>query len=85
MAGESRAHWREKLDAAGIPNAPIQEIDEVFADPQTEALGFLQQTDDPAIKLGGLPLSFDQIRPALRAVVSPVGADTEAVFASLED
>ena len=59
MAGESRAHWRAVLDKVGIPNAPIHTVSEAMADPQTEALGIFQATDDPAMKLGGLPLSFD--------------------------
>ena len=76
MAGESRAHWRAILDEAGIPNAPIHSVDEALADAQTEALGFFQATDDQAMKLGGLPLSFDGERPPLRSVLGAPGSDT---------
>ncbi|MBF0279778.1 MAG: CoA transferase [SAR324 cluster bacterium] len=61
-----REEWQAKLDEAGIPNAPIQSIKEVLEHPQTEALGMAQSTEDPKVKLFGLPLSFDGIRPPLR-------------------
>ncbi len=69
---EPRAVWQERLDAAGVPNAPIQSIDEILAHPQLEALGMLQDTDDPDMKLLGLPLSFDGERPPLRNVCPPL-------------
>jgi len=69
-----RAHWREVLDAAGVPNGPIQSIDEVVVDPQTEALGMVQETPDKHLKLLGLPLSFDGERPPFRWSAPPLGA-----------
>jgi len=58
-----RSHWQEKLDAAGVPNAPTQTIDEVVVHPQTLALGMLQETSDGLLKLLGLPMRFDSKRP----------------------
>jgi len=58
-----RSHWQEKLDAAGVPNAPTQTIDEVVVHPQTLALGMLQETNDGLLKLLGLPMRFDGKRP----------------------
>ena len=72
VVAEPRAVWQEKLDAAGVPNAPIQSIDEILAHPQLEALGMLQETGDPDMKLLGLPLSFDGERPPLRNVCAPL-------------
>jgi len=60
-----RAHWRDLLDTAGIPNAPIQSIDEVLAHPQVQAIGMAQPLADD-LQLFGLPLSFDGERPPLR-------------------
>lgn len=65
---QPRAYWEERLDAAGVPNAPIQTIDEVLAHPQTAALGILQRLTPDAIGLVGLPLSIDGERPPLRSV-----------------
>src|SRR5690348_4959624 len=38
FSGEPIAFWETRLDAAGIPNGPIQTVDQVVADPQTAAL-----------------------------------------------
>ena len=59
----SRAEWAERLEAAGIPNGPINTLDQVVADPQTQALGIIQQLSGSDLRLVGLPLSFDGRRP----------------------
>ena len=56
-------HWRDALDDVGIPNAPLQNISQVLAHPQTDALGIVQETDDGRFKLMGIPLRFDGKRP----------------------
>jgi crotonobetainyl-CoA:carnitine CoA-transferase CaiB-like acyl-CoA transferase len=62
------AEVRERLDAAGVPNAPVQRIDQVVHDPQAQALGIIQQGPEGALPTIGLPLRFDGERPAyLRA------------------
>lgn len=75
LATRARAEWQEKFDAAGVPNAPIQSIDQVLAHPQTAALGMAQATGDPSMNLLGLPLSFDGERPPLRNLAPPLGTD----------
>jgi formyl-CoA transferase/CoA:oxalate CoA-transferase len=57
---EPSAHWLERLQAAGVPAAPVREVGEVAVHEQTRALGILQE-------LGGHhtvapPLSFDGTR-----------------------
>jgi crotonobetainyl-CoA:carnitine CoA-transferase CaiB-like acyl-CoA transferase len=72
----SMAVWAERLDAAGIPNSPIQTLDKVVTDAQTEALGIIQQwTGSPALSLVGLPLSFDGARPAFLKPAPRLGED----------
>ena len=77
MRTRPRAHWQPILDAAGVPNAPIQGIDEVLAHPQTQALGMVQETDDGRLKLMGLPLSFDGERPPAGAGAPALGQHGE--------
>jgi len=68
--------WAERLDAAGIPNSPIQTLDQVVTDPQTAALGIIQQwAGSPALSLVGLPLSFDGARPAFAKTAPRLGED----------
>lgn len=75
-----RAHWRNALDKAGVPNAPTQSIDEVVAHPQTLALGMLQETDDRIFKLLGLPLRFDGDRPPQAAGAPALGTHTKEIL-----
>jgi len=74
------AEWQDILDRAGVPNAPMQTIDEVLAHPQTHALKMLQKAADGDITLLGLPLSFDGERPPFRRAPPALGAHTREVF-----
>jgi crotonobetainyl-CoA:carnitine CoA-transferase CaiB-like acyl-CoA transferase len=67
------ADWHAALTAAGVPAAPVADVAEVLASPQTEALGLLQPLPHPRIgdlRLPALPLSFDRGR-ALHASAPP--------------
>jgi crotonobetainyl-CoA:carnitine CoA-transferase CaiB-like acyl-CoA transferase len=76
------AEWARRLDAAGVPNAPIQSIDEVVAHPQTQALGILQQAPGLDMQLVGLPLRFDGQRPPFRRVAPELGEHNDALRAA---
>jgi crotonobetainyl-CoA:carnitine CoA-transferase CaiB-like acyl-CoA transferase len=71
------AEWRERLAAVGVPCAPLQTTTEVAAHPQTQALGILRPTPDGSMTLVGTPLSFDGVRPDVRAAAPLLGADTD--------
>jgi crotonobetainyl-CoA:carnitine CoA-transferase CaiB-like acyl-CoA transferase len=60
------ADWVGRLEAAGVPCAPIQDLNDVAAAPQTAAIGMVEDVPDSGLSLMGLPLSFDGIRPAMR-------------------
>ncbi len=77
FATEPIAVWTGRLDAAGIPNGPIQTIDQVVADAQTTALGIIQQLS--SISLVGLPLSFDGARPPLAKLAPQLGEDNPEI------
>ncbi len=80
IATRTSAEWTEILDAAGVPNAPIQTIAEVLDHPQTKALDMLQKSPHGDITLLGLPISFDGERPAFRRAPPELGAHTEEIF-----
>jgi crotonobetainyl-CoA:carnitine CoA-transferase CaiB-like acyl-CoA transferase len=61
-----RAHWIERLEAVGVPCAPINDLRQVEALPQTAALGIMQSAPEVEIEFVGLPLSFDGQRPPIR-------------------
>jgi crotonobetainyl-CoA:carnitine CoA-transferase CaiB-like acyl-CoA transferase len=75
---ETRAHWAALLDQQGIPNGPINSMDQVVADPQTRALGQIQQQG--ALSLVGLPLSFDGERPGFAKRAPALGEDNLSVL-----
>ena len=62
-----------RLDALGIPNAPLQDVAQVAAHPQTEALGILQAQRADGLRMVGLPVSFDGTRPAMQWPVPRLG------------
>ncbi|TMI99247.1 MAG: CoA transferase [Alphaproteobacteria bacterium] len=67
------AEWQSRLDAAGVPAAPIENVAQVLASPQTAALGILQQAPDLDLTLAGLPLEFDGVRPRYRHSAPALG------------
>jgi crotonobetainyl-CoA:carnitine CoA-transferase CaiB-like acyl-CoA transferase len=67
------ADWLARLDAAGVPAAPIENVAEVIASKQTEALGILQKAPDLDMTLTGLPLEFDGQRPPYRFSAPKLG------------
>ncbi len=79
VRAEPRQHWREKLDAAGVPSAPVRDTIEMMADEQTEALGIIQEMDGDGPRLMGLPLSFDGARPPLRRMAPSIGEHDDEI------
>ncbi len=67
LTKDRKAAWVDRLEAAGVPCAPIQSIPEALSHAQTAALGIIQRPDDgSAVRMIGMPLSFDGERPAVR-------------------
>lgn len=71
--------WADLLDAAGVPNAPVQTIDKVADHPQTKALGILRGTGDKQDNFFGLPLMFDGVRPDREEPAPRLGRDDEEI------
>ena len=77
FARESAAYWLPRLEADGIPCAPLQTLDQVVQHPQTAALGMIQQSADGALTLMGIPLSFDGKRPPFERRAPTLGEHNE--------
>jgi crotonobetainyl-CoA:carnitine CoA-transferase CaiB-like acyl-CoA transferase len=80
FATRPRADWAARLEAASIPHGPINTLDQVVADPQTEALGIIQRQSGSDLRLVGLPLSFDGRRPAFEKAAPQRGADNASLL-----
>lgn len=66
-------HWTQALDAVGVPCAPVNQVSEVLAHPQTKALGMVLPSGDPHLGLVATPLRFDGKRPRLRSLAPKPG------------
>ncbi|WP_440028278.1 CaiB/BaiF CoA transferase family protein [Chromobacterium amazonense] len=81
-----RDYWLERLDKAGVPCGPINDVAEAFEDPQTQARGMeLTMTDAEGrqvpmvgcpIKLSGTPVEYNLAPPDL-------GEHTEQILRAL--
>jgi crotonobetainyl-CoA:carnitine CoA-transferase CaiB-like acyl-CoA transferase len=67
------AELTARLDALGIPNAPLQDVAQVAAHEQTQALGILQAREEDGLRMVGLPVSFDGVRPDMQWPVPRLG------------
>ncbi len=74
------AHWVERLEAAGIPCSPVQDVAQMLAHPQTQALGLVQPVPGSAMQFIGLPLSFDGQRSSPRSRPPRLGEHTNDLF-----
>jgi crotonobetainyl-CoA:carnitine CoA-transferase CaiB-like acyl-CoA transferase len=73
IKSQPRDVWITKLDAAGVPCAPMLALDEILAHPQIQAVGMLQDAPDGSMRLLGLPLQFDGERPPYRSSPPKLG------------
>ena len=71
------AHWIAALEAAGVPCAPVNNLAEMMAHPQTQALGLLQDVPGTGMRCIGLPLSFNGQRPHPRSAPPRLGEHNE--------
>jgi crotonobetainyl-CoA:carnitine CoA-transferase CaiB-like acyl-CoA transferase len=86
MAQPSRAACIEALDAAEVPCAPIQRIDEVVADPQIAARGMIIEQEHPVlgrVRLPNLPFRFSDCDTSPRSVAPLLGQHNREIALSL--
>jgi crotonobetainyl-CoA:carnitine CoA-transferase CaiB-like acyl-CoA transferase len=80
LAAKPTSEWVSLLEDAGVPCGPIQDVRQVLTAPQTEALGILQKTSHDALRLVGLPISFDGARPGMRLPPAALGEHTDEIL-----
>ncbi len=81
-----RAEWLAALEAATVPCGPINDLDEVFADPQVQARGMTLQTVHPhtdALKLVASPMKLSATPVQLRRPPPLLGEHTDEVLAEV--
>ena len=73
------------LDAAGVPAAPIWNIEQALESPQIQARGLLREVDDerlPGLRLPTQPVHFNGAAPNLATRAPALGEHTELLLAS---
>jgi formyl-CoA transferase len=84
---DSRAAWLAKLQAADVPAAALNTLDEVFSDPQVQHLGLRQ--DVPHKRIGSVGLVRNGVRmsatpPQIRSAAPELGEHTEEILSQLK-
>jgi crotonobetainyl-CoA:carnitine CoA-transferase CaiB-like acyl-CoA transferase len=75
----SMAHWIDRLEAVGVPCAPIHDFQQAIEQPQTQALGILQEIPDMNLRIVGLPVSFNGERPPVRHRAPSLGEHNDDI------
>jgi crotonobetainyl-CoA:carnitine CoA-transferase CaiB-like acyl-CoA transferase len=73
VRGKPSEHWIEHLTEVGVPCAPIQDIAQVEAHPQTKAVGMILPVPDLGHSIMGIPVSLDGVRPQIRTRAPDLG------------
>jgi len=77
------AEWTAKLEAAGVPVAPIQNVAQVMADPQLQARDMwnvMHDRDGRTVTTPGTPLVLDGLKPTLGKTWPRLGEHGEEVL-----
>jgi len=81
------AHWLARLEAAGVPCSPINDVAAVLADPQVRARNMVIHSDHPVagrVEMAGNPIKLSgSPDPASRRAAPELDADRGAVLAEL--
>jgi crotonobetainyl-CoA:carnitine CoA-transferase CaiB-like acyl-CoA transferase len=84
LAARGRDEWVAAFAAAGLPAGPINDIGQVFADPQVLARGMAVELDHPTagrIRLPGVPVKFEATPAAIKGPPPRLGEHTDQVLA----
>src|SRR5918992_1622897 len=84
LSRATKQEWFDRLIHAGIPAGPVNDISEVFADPQVDALGAVRAVDHvdlEHLRIVGPPFEIDGMPVPVRGAPPVLGEHTEAVLA----
>ncbi len=84
--GGRRDEWLRRLTEMDVPAAPINTLDEVFADPQVKTYGFPVEVEHPKMgkmKLVGNAVDMSRTPPSIDSPPPVLGEHTDEILAAL--
>ena len=86
FAQQTSDHWLETLEAAGVPAGPINDLAQVYDDPQVRAREMMVETDHPVagrVKNIGIPIKLSETPGQFRRPAPTLGQHTDEVLTDL--
>jgi crotonobetainyl-CoA:carnitine CoA-transferase CaiB-like acyl-CoA transferase len=86
LRGRRRDDWLAALEAAKVPAGPINDLAQVFADPQVQARGMTATVDHPrrrGLALVASPMKLSATPPTVRRAPPLLGEHTEQLLDEL--
>ncbi len=86
LQARTRDEWVEAFGAAGLPSGPINNVADVFHDPQLLHRGMVEEIAHPTagkIRLVGIPVKFSRTPAAIASPPPLLGQHTEEVLGGL--
>lgn len=86
VATQPAAQWISALEAAGVPCGPINDLAQVFENPQVQARGLridIERDDAGPVRLVGSPLKMSATPPSYRLPPPRLGEHTREVLGEL--
>lgn len=80
---KSTAEWRQLFDQSGIPNGPINSVDQVVIDPQVVAREMIVEVDHPKAgktSLPGIPIKLSETPGSIRQPAPLLGEHTVEIL-----
>jgi len=83
LTSQTRAHWIERLTAAGVPCGAVRDLNELFADPQVAAREMFAGVSHPiagALRVLGTPLKLSGTPGRIATAPPTLGQHTDAIL-----
>jgi len=77
------AEWLADLEAAGVPCSVVNDVAGLVASPQLEAVDLMRDLPGEGLRIVGLPVEIDGVRPGVSRSAPKLGEHTEDVLGPL--
>ena len=82
LLARSCEEWLGMLEAAGVPCCVVNDVPALAESPQLAAVDLLRELPGEGLKIVGLPIEVDRVRPGVRRSAPRLGEHTDEVLAA---